>query len=86
VLTFAHDTNGRLRPERGERWDAAERALVHTLRDEHGWADAYRALHGYGHREASWTFAQDRGGWTTCSSTASRRWRRPTPTTGGGTA
>jgi len=63
VLTFAHDTNGRLRPERGERWDAAERALVHTLRDEHGWVDAYRVLHGYGHREASWTFAQDRGGW-----------------------
>ena len=27
------------------------------------WVDAYRALHGYGHREASWTFAQDRGGW-----------------------
>jgi exonuclease III len=63
VLTFAHDSAGRLRPERGERWDAAERALVHTLRDEHGWLDAYRELHGYGHREASWTFAQDRGGW-----------------------
>jgi exodeoxyribonuclease III len=63
VLTFAHDSAGRLRPERGERWDAAERALVHTLRAEHGWVDAYRALHGYGHREASWTFAGDRGGW-----------------------
>jgi exonuclease III len=63
VLTFAHDTRGRLRPERGERWDAAERALVHTLRDHHGWVDAYRELHGYGHREASWTFARDRGGW-----------------------
>ena len=63
VLTFAHDSGGRLRPERGERWDAAERALVHTLRDEHGWVDAYREVHGYGHREASWTFAQDRGGW-----------------------
>ena len=63
VLTFAHDSAGRLRPERGERWDAAERALVHTLRDEHGWVDAYRELHGFGHREASWTFAQDRGGW-----------------------
>ena len=63
VLTFAHDSAGRLRPERGERWDRAERALVHTLRDAHGWVDAYRALHGYGHREASWTFAQDRGGW-----------------------
>jgi exonuclease III len=63
VLTFAHDSSGRLRPERGERWDAAERALVHTLRAEHGWVDAYRELHGYGHREASWTFADDRGGW-----------------------
>ena len=63
VLTFAHASSGRLRPERGERWDAAERALVHTLRDEHGWLDAFRALHGYEHREASWTFAHDRGGW-----------------------
>jgi exodeoxyribonuclease III len=62
VLTFAHDSAGRLRPERGERWDRAERALVHTLR-EHGWVDAFRALHGYGEREASWTFARDRGGW-----------------------
>ena len=24
---------------------------------------AYRALHGYGHREASWTFKDDKGGW-----------------------
>jgi exodeoxyribonuclease III len=62
VLTFARDTKGRLRPERGERWDRAERALVHDLR-ETGWVDAFRSLHGYGDREASWTFAQDRGGW-----------------------
>ena len=59
VLTFAHDTNGRLRPERGERWNRAERALIRDL----GWTDAFRALHGYEHREASWTFAGDRGGW-----------------------
>jgi exonuclease III len=59
VLTFAHDTHGRLRPERGERWDAAERALIRGL----GWTDAFRVLHGYESREASWTFAQDRGGW-----------------------
>ena len=52
VLTFAHDSAGRLRPERGERWDRAERALVHGLR-ERGWVDAFRALHGYGEREAS---------------------------------
>jgi exonuclease III len=62
VLTFAHDSAGRLRPERGERWDRAERALVHGLR-ERGWVDAFRELHGYGEREASWTFAGDRGGW-----------------------
>jgi exodeoxyribonuclease III len=62
VMTFAYDSAGRLRPERGERWDRAERALVHGLR-ERGWVDAFRALHGYGEREASWTFAQDRGGW-----------------------
>jgi exonuclease III len=62
VLTFAYDSRARLRPERGERWDRAERALVHGLR-ERGWVDAFRALHGYGERHASWTFAHDRGGW-----------------------
>jgi exonuclease III len=35
---------------------------VHGLR-EHGWVDAFRALHGYEGRHASWTFAHDRGGW-----------------------
>lgn len=62
VLTFAHDSAGRLRPERGERWDRAERSLVQGLR-EWGWTDAFRALHGYAEREASWTFSNDRGGW-----------------------
>ncbi len=62
VVTFARDSAGRLRPERGERWDRAERALVHGLR-ERGWLDAFRALHGYAERQASWTFAHDRGGW-----------------------
>jgi exodeoxyribonuclease III len=62
VLTFAHDSAGRLRAERGERWDRAERALVHGLR-ERGWVDAFRALHGYDQREASWRFSNDRGGW-----------------------
>ncbi len=62
VLTFAHDSAGRLRPDRGERWDRAERALVHDLR-RRGWQDAFRAVNGYEKREASWTFANDRGGW-----------------------
>jgi exonuclease III len=59
LLTFAHDTTGRLREERGERWDRAERALVRDL----GWVDAFRVLHGYEERSASWTFKDDRGGW-----------------------
>ena len=59
LLTFAHDSKGRLRPERGERWDRAERALVRDL----GWTDAFRVINGYGTREASWTFSGDRGGW-----------------------
>ncbi len=59
LLTFAHDSNGRLRPERGERWDAAERALIREL----GWVDAFRAVNGYGTRDASWTFKGDKGGW-----------------------
>jgi exodeoxyribonuclease III len=62
VVTFAYDSARRLRPERGERWDRAERALVHGLR-ERGWIDAFRELHGYGARHASWTFPDDRGGW-----------------------
>jgi exonuclease III len=62
VMTFAYASSGKLRPERGKRWDDAERALVWGLR-QRGWVDAYRALHGYGHRSASWTFAHDRGGW-----------------------
>ena len=62
VVTFAYDSARRIRPERGERWDRAERALVHGLR-ERGWVDAFRSLHGYGERHASWTFKDDRGGW-----------------------
>lgn len=58
VLTFAHASNGTLRPERGERWHAAESALVHTLRAQHGWSDPF--LDG---PERTWTFARNRGGW-----------------------
>ena len=58
VLTFAHDTHGNVRAERGERWVAAERALVHTLRDRHGWLDAFLDA-----PERTWTFPQNKGGW-----------------------
>jgi exonuclease III len=58
VMTFAYTSAGKLRPERGERWDAAESALVHTLRAEHGWEDAF-----LDDPQRTWTFKDDRGGW-----------------------
>jgi exonuclease III len=65
VLSFARDSKGRLRPERGDPWDAAELGVVPGLRDL-GFADAFRAVHGYARREPSWTFgriAGHGGGW-----------------------
>jgi exonuclease III len=65
VLSFARDSRGRLRPERGVRWDAAELGVVPGLR-ELGYSDAFRALHGYARREPSWTWRQragHTGGW-----------------------
>jgi exonuclease III len=58
ILTFAHTTKGTLRLERGERWNAAESALVYTLRAEHGWRDEF-----LDQPERTWTFKGDRGGW-----------------------
>jgi len=58
VMTFAYTSAGKLCPERGERWDAAESALVHTLRAQHGWEDAFLDA-----PERTWTFKGDRGGW-----------------------
>jgi exonuclease III len=65
TISFARDTHGRLRPERGEEWDSAELGVVPGLR-ELGYRDAFRSLHGYGSREPSWTWkriAGHRGGW-----------------------
>lgn len=65
VVSFARDSRGRLRPERGPDWDAAELGVVPGLRDL-GYRDAYRALHGYGAKEPSWTWrriAGHGGGW-----------------------
>ena len=55
VISFARDRRGRLRPERGAEWDAAELAVVPGL-EQLGYRDAYRALHGYGTPEPSWTW------------------------------
>lgn len=65
VISFARDSRGRLRPERGTEWDAAELGVVPGLR-ELGYRDAYRALHGYATPEPSWTWrriAGHDGGW-----------------------
>jgi exonuclease III len=65
VLSFASDSRGRLRPERGTEWDEAELGVVPGLRDL-GYRDAFRALHGYGSREPSWTWQRisgHTGGW-----------------------
>jgi exonuclease III len=65
VISFARDSRGRLRPERGAEWDEAELGVVPGLRDL-GYRDAYRSLHGYRSREPSWTWRRisgHGGGW-----------------------
>ena len=57
VWTFARDGRGRLRPERGERWDAGERAPWRVL------DDGFRRLHPTGDGEVSWTWRRWKGGY-----------------------
>jgi exonuclease III len=53
VWTFARTRTGKLRAERGERWDSAETALIRGL-EAHGFRDAFRAVHGHDLKEVSW--------------------------------
>jgi exonuclease III len=62
VWTFARDRNGRLREDRGERWDTAESALIRGL-EEHGFRDAFRALNGFESKEPSWEWPRYGGGY-----------------------
>jgi len=55
TISFARDSRGRLRPDRGHQWDAAELDVVPGLRDL-SYRDAYRTLHGYQSRSPSWTW------------------------------
>ncbi|HLI60733.1 MAG TPA: hypothetical protein VKV21_13820 [Solirubrobacteraceae bacterium] len=55
VWTFARDRYGRLRADRGERWDAAELALIKGL-EPHEFGDAFRSRHGLARREPSWVW------------------------------
>ena len=60
--TFARDRWGRLRPERGERWDQAELALIRGL-DPYGYRDAFRLLHPDKVDEVSWEWPRRGGGY-----------------------
>jgi exonuclease III len=62
VWTFARDRYGRLRPERGERWDAAESALIRGL-EPSGFRDAFRELNGFDSKEPTWEWPRWGGGY-----------------------
>jgi exonuclease III len=62
VWTFARARYGRLREERGERWDTAETALVRGL-EPFGYRDAFRSLHGFDSKEPTWEWPRWGGGW-----------------------
>jgi len=62
VWTFARDRYGKLREERGERWDQAELSLIRGL-EPFGFRDAFRALHGREVRELSWEWQRWHGGY-----------------------
>ena len=50
---WQHSCPAALRPELAQRWNAAERSVIEGLR-EHGFADAYRTLHGPNTDAFSW--------------------------------
>jgi exonuclease III len=62
IWTFARDRYGRLRPERGERWDQAELALLRGL-EPYGYHDGFRLLHPYDVEELSWEWPRWGGGY-----------------------
>ena len=62
IQTFARTRSGRIRPDYGERHDAAELLLLQDL-PRLGWSDAFRALHGYARRDRSYMFANRKFGW-----------------------
>jgi exonuclease III len=62
IWTFARDRYGRLRPERGERWDQAELALIRGL-EPYGYRDAFRLLHLHDVDELSWEWPRWGGGY-----------------------
>jgi endonuclease/exonuclease/phosphatase family metal-dependent hydrolase len=62
VSSFARRRSGAIRPDYGERHDRAELGIVVGL-TEHGYADAFRALHGYSRRDRSWLYPHRKMGY-----------------------
>ena len=62
IWTFARERYGQLRPERGERWDRAELALIRGLAP-YGYIDAFRHLHPRALEEISWEWTRWGGGY-----------------------
>jgi exonuclease III len=62
VRSFARTRSGTIRPDRGERHDRAELGIVPGLA-EHGFADAFRAVNGYGARDRSWLYPHGKMGY-----------------------
>lgn len=62
VQSFARTRKGNIRPDYGERHDRAELLLITGLR-EHGYVDAFRAMHGYAARDRSWMYPNLKMGW-----------------------
>jgi exonuclease III len=62
VQSFARTRSGKIRPDYGERHDAAELLLIQDL-PRLGWSDAFRVLHGYEKRDRSYMFANRKFGW-----------------------
>ena len=60
-MTFAAERDGTLRPQRGPRHDAAERGVTEQGLRAHGFADAYRATHGWLAKDRSWTYPNGGG-------------------------
>lgn len=62
VWTFARDQYGRLREDRGERWDEAELSLIKGL-ESFGFRHAFREEHGPAWKELSWEWPRWGGGY-----------------------
>ena len=60
--SFAHDSRGALRLDRGPDWEDAELAVLRGLEPK-GLRDLFRDLHGYGRKEISWSRPRGRGGY-----------------------